>query len=145
MCCAGWTISGCSRAPRSDGSAWPRSTSAVRYELRTADCRHLALTDPCFASGSWPSGRWGHSATAVPAGLNQSVTRSLVVFGGRGEGSTMLNDVWSFSFVTMSWSALSPSGAAPSGRYLHSAVLLGELVYIFVRPQTGADLCWPCL
>ena len=102
-------------------------------------------TDPRFASGSWPSGRWGHSATAVPAGLNQSVTRSLVVFGGRGEGSTVLSDVWSFSFVTMSWSALSPSGAAPSGRYLHSAVLLGEMVYIFVRPQTGADLCWSCL
>ena len=80
----------------------------------------------------------------MPAGLNQSVTRSLVVFGGRGEGSTVLNDAWSFSFVTMSWSALSPS-TTPSGRYLHSAVLLGEMVYIFVRPQTGADLCWSCL
>ena len=106
---------------------------------------NLALADPRFASGSWPSGRWGHSATAVPAGLNQSVTRSLVVFGGRGEGSTVLSDVWSFSFVTMSWSALSPSGTAPSGRYLHSAVLLGEMIYIFVRPQTRADLCLSCV
>ena len=50
----------------------------------------------------------------------------LILFGGRGAGDAVLNDVWVLERANglggaSSWTQLTPSGAAPSGRWGHGA------------------------
>ncbi len=67
-------------------------------------------------SGVPPSARTLHSAIYDP------VRDHMVVFGGYAE-SGRLNDVWELSLAgTPAWMPLTPSGAPPSARYLHSAI-----------------------
>ena len=94
---------------------WLFSSPAKRWQQ---------LTDE---DGTWPAGRWGHSAVAV-AGPDH--TQSLVIFGGMGTAG-ILSDAWEFSFVTMIWSSLTVSGSPPAARYLHTVVQLGSKMFMY--------------
>lgn len=69
------------------------------------------------ASGSPPSGRYGHSAVLDSAG------GFMYVFGGRGAAGA-LNDCYKLDISTDTWSEISAVGAIPSARYNHAAVLI---------------------
>jgi hypothetical protein len=66
-------------------------------------------------AGSSPPGRDNHTM------IYNSQSRNLVVFGGM-TSSGLVNDTWSYSIVSGTWSQLSPSGLAPGVRQSHSAV-----------------------
>lgn len=67
-------------------------------------------------SGLQPAGRMG------AAGIVDTAHDRLIIFGGFG-GDDLFNDVWSLGGTGSSWVQLMPSGAAPSPRLGHSAVL----------------------
>jgi hypothetical protein len=75
--------------------------------------------------GTPPSGRCGHTANYDP------LSDRMVVYGGYDD-SSFRNDVWVLSLAsTTAWTAMTPSGAAPSARMSHSAIcdqLRGRLV-----------------
>jgi len=67
-------------------------------------------------TGTPPPGRSGHTAIYDP------VRDRMVVFGG-SDGSSYRNDAWALSLSgTPAWSALSPTGTPPTGRYGHTAI-----------------------
>ena len=70
--------------------------------------------------GATPSGRYGHSMTALADG-------TLVLFGG-SDGSAYLNDVYTLtvSGTRATWASLSSAGATPSGRRSHSMTALAD-------------------
>eukprot|EP00500_Bicosoecida_sp_ms1_P011616 CAMPEP_0203822116 /NCGR_PEP_ID=MMETSP0115-20131106/45283_1 /ASSEMBLY_ACC=CAM_ASM_000227 /TAXON_ID=33651 /ORGANISM="Bicosoecid sp, Strain ms1" /LENGTH=338 /DNA_ID=CAMNT_0050731147 /DNA_START=76 /DNA_END=1088 /DNA_ORIENTATION=- len=64
-----------------------------------------------------PAGRWGHSLTAVgPA--------HMVLFGGLA-GGKMYDDTWLLDVATGRWSIMVNAGSPPSGRWGHTATLVG--------------------
>ncbi len=66
-------------------------------------------------TGTPPSARGSHTAIHDPVGDR------MVVFGGY-DGSYR-NDVWALSLSgTPAWSAISPGGSPPAGRYQHTAI-----------------------
>jgi hypothetical protein len=68
-------------------------------------------------SGSRPSARGGAQA------IYDSVRDRIVLFGGYTQNFTPLGDVWQLSLSsTPTWSALSPSGAAPLPRFAGATV-----------------------
>jgi hypothetical protein len=61
-------------------------------------------------------------------------------FGGRGS-TRFVNDTWSFDISTRQWTELQCTGPIPSPRTGHTAVLLGDVMYVFGgRSQNGAYL-----
>lgn len=99
--------------------------SAVMYILRMAVA---AMTweklPPGFDS---PVGRWRHTASLVRG-------TELVVFGGYHTLDQRLNDTWVFDCVSRFWRQPhidSPPQQTPSPRAAHSAVVFGEMIYIF--------------
>jgi N-acetylneuraminic acid mutarotase len=66
-------------------------------------------------SGSLPSTRNSHTAVWDKADSR------MLVFGG-SDGSTHLNDLWSYQAATNSWVRLAPGGTPPSARIGHTAV-----------------------
>lgn len=70
-----------------------------------------------------PVERHGHSLCVYK---NQ-----LVLFGGTPDGSSGLNDVVVFDLGKGVWTTLNTTGSAPSGRYRHSAVVIGSQMYVF--------------
>ncbi|CAE7257921.1 gefF [Symbiodinium sp. CCMP2592] len=66
-------------------------------------------------SGTAPSIRADHDAAWSPA------ADGFYVFGGY-DGSSYLNDLWFYGRQANSWTELSPSGTAPSGRSGHAAM-----------------------
>jgi hypothetical protein len=77
-------------------------------------------------TGTPPSGRSGHTAVYDP------VRDRMVAFGGY-DGS-LRNDVWALSLSgAPAWSALSPTGTPPTGRYLHTVIYdpLGDRIVVF--------------
>ena len=93
------------------------------WELSLADTLTWKALVP---AGTPPSGRYGHTANYDPS------SDRMVVYGGY-DGSLMRNDVWALSLAgTTAWTAMTPSGTAPSPRMCHSAVfdpLRGRLVF----------------
>jgi N-acetylneuraminic acid mutarotase len=64
-------------------------------------------------SGALPSARAACSMAYDPA------TRRLIMFGGRDDTGTRLNDTWAYDPAANSWSELRPSGTLPLGRAGH--------------------------
>mgnify|MGYP003694565017 CR=1 FL=1 len=85
------------------------------------DVAILSLSPPAkwirpTISRAAPSPRSDHSAVLDPA------RNRMIAFGGQDDVGS-LNDVWSLSLSgPMEWTRLTPSGAAPSARRLHSAI-----------------------
>jgi len=85
--------------------------------------------------GVAPEKRCGHSASVVDG--------KIWVFGGRvkvkkstffdreGSGVQYRNDLHCYDPVTNEWYRYDPRGIGPSGRSLHSAVVVGRKIYIF--------------
>jgi hypothetical protein len=70
----------------------------------------------------------GSEGTTKPAGRHhQSLVEyvdenGVLLFGGEGDNTTYLNDVWFLNLSSNSWQKLSPTGTAPSARRSHGAV-----------------------
>eukprot|EP01116_Phalansterium_solitarium_P003899 TRINITY_DN14736_c0_g1_i1.p1 TRINITY_DN14736_c0_g1~~TRINITY_DN14736_c0_g1_i1.p1 ORF type:complete len:616 (+),score=156.43 TRINITY_DN14736_c0_g1_i1:213-2060(+) len=81
---------------------------------------------PAGFSGTPPSPRYAHTATAVG--------KRLVVFGGFN-GSRYLDDVHVLDVERMQWSSPQVKGAIPAARYAHSATLVtignSRKLYVF--------------
>jgi hypothetical protein len=81
-----------------------------------------------IASGDIPDARGGHTATLFRR-------KYLVVFGGHyHEGNGVfkyLNDVQVLNLENLKWRLRRCTGAVPTGRYGHSATLIGHRLYIF--------------
>ena len=73
------------------------------------------------SDGDTPSGRYGHSMTALADG-------SAVLFGGWGLDGYRLNDVYTLtvSGTSATWASLNSDGATPSARYYHSMTALAD-------------------
>ncbi|EDO36874.1 predicted protein [Nematostella vectensis] len=99
----------------------------VRYSLSNNTWEVLQL-DP---ASPVPSRRYGHSMVVVNG--------SLVVFGGRVEGSEV-NELWIFDTHLMSWQEVSPKGGnTPLAVSGHSATVVGgKMVVLFgYGPEEG--------
>ncbi|XP_048585207.1 attractin-like protein 1 [Nematostella vectensis] len=99
----------------------------IRYSLSNNTWEVLQL-DP---ASPVPSRRYGHSMVVVNG--------SLVVFGGRVEGSEV-NELWIFDTHLMSWQEVSPKGGnTPLAVSGHSATVVGgKMVVLFgYGPEEG--------
>lgn len=75
--------------------------------------------------GNPPSSRESHTATLVGGD-------KLVIFGGSGEGeANYLNDLHVLDLKTMRWSSPEVKGEMPAPRDSHSAVAIGNRLYIY--------------
>jgi hypothetical protein len=83
-----------------------------------------------------PSGRYGHTAVFDDA------SSTMLVFGGSDHNFQALNELWCYSATAQAWSLLTPSGAAPAGRYYHAAAWGPSQKKMFVSGGVsgGADL-----
>ncbi len=70
-------------------------------------------------SGSLPAGRSSHTAIYDGNG-------NMIIFGGIGNGTGYLNDLWKYNFSSNTWTHLSPSGSLPAGRVYHTAIYDGN-------------------
>ena len=52
-------------------------------------------------------------------------------FGGVIERDDCYNDTWSFDISTRKWTELQCTGSIPSPRGGHTAVLVGDVMYVF--------------
>lgn len=73
--------------------------------------------------GDGPVDRHGHTISPYK--------NNLYLFGGTPDGSSGLNDVVVYDMEKNIWSFPRVAGSAPSGRYRHSAVVIGSQMYIF--------------
>lgn len=75
--------------------------------------------------GPPPAARESHTAYVVDGD-------KMVVFGGSGEGgANYLNDVHVLDLKTMEWSSPDVRGTAPAPRDSHSAVAVGNRLFVF--------------
>jgi N-acetylneuraminic acid mutarotase len=75
--------------------------------------------------GEVPESRAGHSATVLPNG-------KIFLFGGEGVvDGCYFNDSFTFDPANNTWSKVASSGRIPPARAGHSAVLLGNKLYIY--------------
>ena len=74
--------------------------------------------------GTPPPGRSGHTATE---GL---VDGELLLFGGGGDG-TYFNDLWRFDCQGLKWNTATVEGSTPEPRAYHTAVIVGQRLFIF--------------
>ncbi len=65
-------------------------------------------------SGTLPPARSAHSMAYDPG------THRLIMFGGRGDAGTSLNDTWAYDPTANAWTELKPSGTLPPARSAHS-------------------------
>jgi N-acetylneuraminic acid mutarotase len=68
------------------------------------------------AGGTLPEARQGHSAIYDP-GLGR-----MIVFGGSGAVTQLLNDTWALTLATNTWVNLNPSGSLPPARFNHGVI-----------------------
>lgn len=82
------------------------------------------------SEGAQPEPRRNGTAIYDPIG------RRVIVFGGAGT-SGVLNDLWAFDFITLSWSRLEPSGGPPEPRLGHDAVYdpIGHQMVVWAGQQ----------
>jgi N-acetylneuraminic acid mutarotase len=83
--------------------------------------RNWSLIQP---NGQLPSRRFGHSGATY---TNQG---KLILFGG-WDGRDTLNDLHSYDFEEQEWTQLRATGAKPSHRYRHTAVIYQDSMFIF--------------
>ena len=90
-------------------------------------------------TGGKPPARWQHTAVWTWG--------EMIIFGGKGEGGTLLNDVWvlqGFSPEDWKWEKIYPIGDSPSARSGHAAVLgqgwEGQQMFIFGGSDKNDDL-----
>jgi hypothetical protein len=70
-----------------------------------------------------PPPRYAHSTTMVG--------RQLVVFGGCGNDTQALNDLWIFDLESLTWINPTLSGVPPAQRSYHTASLIGDKILFF--------------
>lgn len=70
-----------------------------------------------------PSPRMGHTSSMVG--------ESVFVIGGRGDPTTILNDVWLFNTKKNQWRLLECSGSIFHPRHRHAAAVFGSKIYVF--------------
>jgi len=74
-------------------------------------------------AGEPPSPRYGHSATLIG--------RRMFVFGGRGEGGALLDDMFLLDLDEWCWVNVSPTTAAPAARFEHGCCTVGPRIVVF--------------
>ena len=82
----------------------------------------LRWTQPSML-GTVPSARKGHTFTKSGA--------YLYLFGGKGAGGVLLNDVHELDTNRVSWRALQTTGELPPGRDGHTATAVEDRMYVF--------------
>ena len=82
----------------------------------------LAWTQPSML-GTAPSARKGHTLTKSGA--------YLYLFGGKGAGDALLNDVHELDANRVSWRTLQTTGELPPGRDGHTATAVDDRMYVF--------------
>jgi N-acetylneuraminic acid mutarotase len=94
-------------------------------------------------AGSLPLPRDGHWMA------DDSADGTVILFGGKGNGSHYLNDTWAYSAASSTWHDLRPAGSLPAGRFGHSMVydptdrtvlLFGGVIATTTQPQLANDL-----
>ncbi|CAL5093230.1 unnamed protein product [Urochloa decumbens] len=88
------------------------SLSVKEFDLQTSTWSTLRTY------GSPPSSRGGQSVTLVGD--------TLVVFGGEGQGRSLLNDLHILDLETMTWDEFETTGTPPSPRSEHAAACFAE-------------------
>ena len=75
-------------------------------------------------AGRPPGGRYGHAAVVVDY--------KVYIFGGKGEGGILYNDLWCLDVEKWSWAMIPSSTAAPPGtRCGHSMIAVGDKLAVF--------------
>jgi len=74
-------------------------------------------------AGEPPPPRYGHTATLVG--------RRMFVFGGRGENNVVLKDMYLLDLDEWCWVKVNPTTTAPTSRFDHADVLIGNKIVIF--------------
>lgn len=82
----------------------------------------LRWTQPSML-GTVPSARKGHTLTKSGA--------YLYLFGGKGAGGALLNDVHELDTNRVSWRTLQTTGERPPGRDGHTATAVEDRMYVF--------------
>lgn len=77
---------------------------------------------PNTQSDALPTPRFGHSAVMIG--------ERMLIYGGQSATVSKLNDLWSYTFTTNTWTALAPA-VGPGGRAFHVAGVIGVSMYLF--------------
>ncbi|KAI0283604.1 hypothetical protein BGY98DRAFT_1174113 [Russula aff. rugulosa BPL654] len=132
-----------------------KSPSNDLYVISTRDFSTTLLQ----TSGDVPSPRYGHRAVLTRTTLltwggemgsgdqsarNQSNDDSVYLldlgtFGG-GAGKHYFNDTWSFNISTRKWTELQCTGSIPSPCSSHTAVLIGDVMYVYGGRTVGRTI-----
>jgi hypothetical protein len=98
------------------------ATGAFLNNVYTLNLVTNAWIGAVRTTGAAPSGRFEHTAvtwTDVASGAAK-----MAIFGGRNATGVRLNDVHTLNLATSTWNgAMNTTGAAPSGRFDHTAVV----------------------
>lgn len=100
--------------------------SLIRFDLNTLSARTLT------SSVDFPSKRKNH--------ISFVFDNEFYIFSGLSETSEYLNDLWKFSFKSLSWSKLEPSGAVPSCRASMNSVLVDSVGIILTGGKTDSQI-----
>jgi hypothetical protein len=107
------------------------------WEYKTADNTWRAID----AKGATPPSRAYHS-TAFDA--KQGI---MWMFGGTSAKLTALDDLWKLDTATMTWTAMTPSGARPGARFsaglFHDAARNQLVLYSGCKSFIESDNAWP--
>jgi len=76
-----------------------------------------------WAGDTSPSERHGHTLCGYK--------NNIYLFGGTPDGSSGLNDIITYDIDNNIWRYIEVSGTVPSGRYRHSAVVIGTCMYVY--------------
>ncbi|CAD8124604.1 unnamed protein product [Paramecium sonneborni] len=85
----------------------------------------------CKANGKIPESRNGHTATLVE-------NKMYVIGGWLGSGTYASKDVYVLDLDSLNWTLVNTMGEVPGPCNMHSADLIGQLIYIF-RGGDGKD------
>jgi hypothetical protein len=75
-------------------------------------------------AGRSPGARYGHAAVVIDF--------KMYVFGGKGDGGILYNDLWCLDVERWTWEMIPSSTAAPpSARFGHSMISVGDKIALF--------------
>ncbi|OAV92616.1 hypothetical protein PTTG_27570 [Puccinia triticina 1-1 BBBD Race 1] len=96
---------------------------------------------PVTSNSLWENVSYPRSPAARTGHLAIVYACSWIVFGG-SNGENVFNDIWTFDFGKKEWTSVACSGSLPPPRQQHSALRLGEKMFVFggVDGQTS-KLC----
>ncbi|MBI3934838.1 MAG: hypothetical protein HY316_09100 [Acidobacteria bacterium] len=112
-------------APRSGATIIDISNGLILFGGISVRVPRNDLWSYSFTRGEWtelhpdgtpPPARFGHSAG------NQPVQTAMIVFGGRGAGSELFNDIWAYDYRRNLWRQVIPQNEGPVARYGHVAI-----------------------